>query len=348
MEREPIKNFNLEEARGIFISLGEKPYRAEQLFNWLYEINVASFGEMTNFSKDLRGRMEERYVLSPLTLEERKVSRDGSEKYLFKTRDGHFIESVLIKNESSDEPRLTVCISSQVGCAMGCSFCRTAGIGFRRNLETAEILDQICQVRRISGARNNNIVFMGMGEPFMNYDSVMKAADIMNYSFGFHISTRKITISTCGLKKGIERFIDEKRPYNLAISVNDAFPERRASFMPVEKSNPIADIAELLKRKFPASRNRLTLEYVMRGDNISGEDAAQLKRLFRSGRIKLNLIRLNSGIHGMNPPDNEQVDAFIRELEIMNVPVTLRKSFGEDIDAACGQLSGRRYESGKS
>ncbi len=343
MEREHIKNHTLEEVRAIFLSLGEKPYRAEQLFNWLYEKNVASFDEMTNFSKELRSLLEERFVLSPLAIEDRMLSADGTEKYLFRTGDGHFIESVLIKNEGAEDTRLTICISSQVGCAMGCRFCETAKIGFRRNLRAAEILDQVCQVRRISGLKNNNIVFMGMGEPFMNYDNVMRAADIMNYSFGFHISVRKITISTCGLLEGIERFIDEKRPYNLAISLNDSSPEKRAAVMPVEKRNPVAAVAELLARKFPASRNRVTLEYVMRADNISRDDAARLKRMFRVGWIKLNLIRLNAGAHGMEIPSDEAVGRFIRELEVMNVPVSVRKSYGSDIDAACGQLSGRRY-----
>lgn len=343
MELTAIKNYSLEEARELFSILGEKSFRAEQLFNWLYEINVASFQEMTNFSKELRSRLEERFVISPLEIADRMISSDGTEKYLFRTLDGHFIESVLIKNEGPDDTRLTICISSQVGCAMGCSFCQTSKIGFRRNLEPAEILDQICQVRRHSGQKNNNVVFMGMGEPFMNYDSVMKAAGIMNYSFGFHISVRRITISTCGLMRCIERYIEEKRPYNLAISLNDSSPEKRAEVMPVEKKNPIAKIAGLLSEKHPATRNRVTLEYVMRGDNISRDDALRLKKMFRGGRIKINLIRLNSGDHGFDIPTDAGIAAFIKELGIMNIPVSLRKSYGADIDAACGQLSGRRY-----
>ncbi len=338
-----IKNWTLDEAKEFFASLGEKPYRARQLFNWLYEINVDSFDEMTNFSKELRARLREEFSLSALSVEERAISRDGTEKYLFRTHDDHFIESVLIKRDGSDEGRLTICISSQVGCAMGCRFCSTARIGFKRNLETAEILDQICQVRKISGIKNDNIVFMGMGEPFLNYDNVMRAAAIMNYSFGFHISVRRITISTCGLLEGIERYIDEKQPYNLAISLNDTIPARRARIMPVEKKNSIEQIAHLLQKKFPSSRNRVTLEYVMRADNIAQEDAIRVKKLFRHGNVKINLIKLNAGAHGFEPPCEEDITLFQKELEIMNVPITRRKSFGEDIDAACGQLSGRRY-----
>jgi len=226
---------------------------------------------------------------------------------------------------------------------MGCGFCQTARIGFRRNLEPAEILDQLCLVRRLSGVRNNNVVFMGMGEPFLNYENVIAAADIMNYSYGFHLSVRKITISTCGILPAIERFIDEKRPYNLAISLNDTDPVKRARYMPVEKKYPIEAVAALLEKKFPVSRNRLTLEYIMRRDNISPEDARRMKRMFRHGWIKLNLIPLNRGDHGMELPTDEEMDRFIKDLEVMNVPVSVRKSSGKDIDGACGQLSGRRY-----
>ncbi len=339
-----IKNLSLPEAESLFLSLNEKTYRSKQLFNWLYEINVGSFSEMTNFSKNLRNALDQEFQVSALVLEDRLVSSlDGTEKYLFRTGDGHFIESVLIKNDGTDDGRLTVCVSSQAGCAMGCAFCETAKIGFKRNLEPAEILDQVSHVRRVSGLRNNNVVFMGMGEPFLNYENVMKAADIMNYDFGFHISRRRITISTCGIIKGIERFIDEKRPYNIAISLNDSDPEKRSKFMPVEHAYPIIDIARLLEEKFPVSRNRVTLEYIMRKDNISADDAKRLKSMFKFSHIKLNLIPLNAGNHGMELPDGEEIERFVRELEIMNVPVSVRKSSGKDIQGACGQLSGKRY-----
>ena len=344
MEKKFIKNFSIKELEGYFDSIGEKKYRGKQLMNWLYEKNVDSFQEMTNFSKELRGRLEEAFTVRALEFVERLVSRiDGTEKYLFRTRDGAYIESVLIKSDASEEGRLTVCLSSQAGCAMGCLFCETAKLGLIRNLEAAEILDQLCHMRKISGQRNNNVVFMGMGEPFMNYENVLRAAEVMNYSFGFHISVRKITVSTSGIRAGIERFIDERRPYNLAISLNDTEPEKRRRNMPVERSNPIADIAGMLEKKFPASRNRLTVVYVMRRDNISSEDARRLKKMFRYNRIKLNLIPLNRGSHEYSPPTDEEVSRFVRELEIMNVPITLRRSSGSDIFGACGQLSGKKY-----
>lgn len=339
-----LKDYNFDELLEVFTSMGEKEYRVRQLFNWIYEKNVASFAEMTNFSKDLRSRLDEKFILSPLVLEDRLLSKiDGTEKFLFRTHDDQFIESVFLRNDGTDEGRLTICISSQVGCPMGCRFCETAKIGFIRNLTPGEILDQICHVRRLTGLKNNNIVFMGMGEPFLNYDNVIKAADIMNYTFGFHISVRKITISTSGILPAIERYIDEKRPYNLALSLNDTLPEKRVIHMPVEKKYPFEKIARLLEEKFPASRNRLTIEYIMRGDNISGDDARRLKKMFKYAHIKLNLIPLNPGKHTLPVPGEKEIENFLKELEIMNVPVSIRKSMGQDVSGACGQLSGKKY-----
>jgi len=184
---------------------------------------------------------------------------------------------------------------------------------------------------------------MGRGEPLLNYDNVIKAADIMNYSFGFHISVRKITISTCGIGKGIERFIDEGQQYNLAISLNDTEPEKRRANMPVERKYPFADIVSMLEKKTPSSRNRLTVEYVMRKDNISRDDAMRLKKLFRRSRIKLNLIPLNPNGNG-DAPHADQIESFLNALAIMNVPVSVRASAGSDICGACGQLVGKRSE----
>ncbi|MGL4369110.1 MAG: radical SAM protein, partial [Spirochaetota bacterium] len=252
-----------------------------------------------------------------------------------------------LKNSCTEEGRITICVSSQVGCAMGCTFCATAQLGFIRSLETAEIIDQICQIRRITGLRNNNVVFMGMGEPFNNYDNVMRAADIMNYSFGFHISVRKITISTCGILPGIQRFFRENRTYNLAISLNDTSPETRAKSMPVEKKYPIADIAAFLSSAEPANHGgRVTLEYVMRKDNISREDAQRMKKLFRNSKIKINVIPLNSIKGGDDAPTESERAQFLKYCEIMNVPINVRKSLGSDIDGACGQLSGKKYSEG--
>ena len=343
--KQSIKDFDYDEMCSVIAGFGEKEYRVKQIFVWLYEKNVEVFDEMTNISKDLRNKFNERYIISALSFEDRQISAvDGTEKFLFKTFDNHFIESVLIKSEGDQSGRLTICVSSQAGCPMGCRFCETAKIGFIRNLSAGEILDQICQVRRITGMINNNVVFMGMGEPFLNYDNTLKAADIMNYTFGFHLSVRKITISTCGILPAIERFIDEKRPYNLALSLNDSDSNKRIVNMPVEKKYPFKNIAAVLKDKLPVSRNRLTVEYIMRKDNISMDDVNRLKRMFNYSRIKLNLIPLNTGNHDLMIPEKHEIDSFIKKLEEMNIPVSIRKSMGSDISGACGQLSGKRYK----
>ncbi len=349
MKKQYIKDLTVEETEVLIKEMGLEKYRARQLYTWMYAKNVASFDEMTNFSKLLREKVSEKFELNSLTLKERRISKiDMSEKYLFETFDGHYIESVLIKNKQDDEGRITICISSQVGCPMGCVFCNTAKIGFKRNLSPAEIIDQICFVRRISGLENNNIVFMGMGEPFLNYESVMKAAMIFNYTFGFHISVRKITISTCGILPGIERFIDEEQPYNLAVSLNDTVSERRASYMPVENKYPIKDIAELLQYRKPISHNRMTMEYVMRKDNITVDDAKRLKKMFNFKNIKLNLIPLNAIDDSGNTPSDKDVLEFLNALERLNIISTVRKSLGSDIGGACGQLSGKYYDEGLS
>ena len=339
-----IKNFTLQNAIDFFESVGQEKYRSNQLLNWLYEKNVTSFSEMTNFSKNLRDFLDEKFIISPLELKDRLISKiDNTEKYLFATHDNYFIESILIKNEFSDEGRLTVCLSSQAGCAMGCSICETGKIGFHRNLETGEIIDQLCQIRRVSGLINNNIVFMGMGEPFMNYDNVLNAADIMNYTFGHHISVRKITISTCGIKNAIQKFINEGRPYNIAISLNDTNPEKRKRIMPVEMKFPIKNILSLLEKNSNLFKNRLTIEYVMRKDNISPLDAKRLKDMFVNKKIKINLIPLNIGDHNYIIPSDEDIDRFYKEFLNTNLSVSIRKSMGSDISGACGQLSGRMY-----
>jgi 23S rRNA (adenine2503-C2)-methyltransferase len=345
MQKKIIKDLNLAEAEEFFLSIEEKKYRGKQLFNWIYERNIDSFDLMTNFSKSLRALLSEKFILNPLELIDRRISKiDGTEKYLFKTYDNHFIESVLLKNYTDDKERLTVCISSQVGCGMGCVFCETGKLGFTRNLGTGEIIDQICQVRRISGVKNNNVVFMGMGEPFMNYDNTVRSADIMNYTFGFHISIRKITISTSGLKDKIERYISENRPYNLALSLNDNEREKRIKTMPVEKNNPFSEIITMFRKKLPVAKNRLNIEYVMRKDNIFIHDATRIRKLLEGMKIRLNLIPLNAGDHDLESPDQKSMDLFIDELRKMNIPVTVRKSLGSDIFGACGQLSGREYK----
>ncbi len=344
-----IKDFSLNEAQQYFIENGGKKFRALQLFSWLYIKNCASFEEMSDFSKDMRAELDARFIFSPLKIEDKITSlRDGSVKYLFRTIDDNFIESVLLKNTGESSERITICVSSQIGCAMGCSFCSTASLGIVRNLSCGEILDQICQIRQDSGLRNSNVVFMGMGEPFNNYDEVLKSAELMNLDTALNISVRKITISTCGILPSIERYIKENRPFKLALSLNDTDHEKRLKNMPVENKYPIKKLAEYLSKNFPKGRNRLTLEYVMRQDNISSEDAANIKKMFRNVPIKLNLIPLNPGAGVNNIPSEREINDFVDNLQIMNIPISIRKSLGQDISGACGQLSGRKYKEVKN
>lgn len=343
--KENIKNFSYIELENYFLETGQKKFRAGQIFSWLYQRLAVNFEEMTDLSKTLRAELSARFSVCSLEILEKQVSAiDGSVKYLFKTIDDYYIEAVLLKNDSSDEGRLTICVSSQAGCAMGCTFCETAKTGFRRSLETAEILDQIALIRRDSSLVNTNVVFMGMGEPFNNYSNVIKAAHIMNNDHSFNISVRRITISTCGILPSLERFIDENQPFKLALSLNDTDSEKRAQTMPVERKYPLSEIIQMLEKKFKGSKHRLTLEYVMRKDNTSDEDSRRLKKMFKNVKIKLNLIPLNPGKHSHISADQKQIDEFIKSLQIMNVPVSVRKSLAQDIDGACGQLSGKKYE----
>ncbi|MBN1500357.1 MAG: 23S rRNA (adenine(2503)-C(2))-methyltransferase RlmN [Spirochaetes bacterium] len=339
MEKKYIKNLSLDETENLFKVLQINPERAKELFTWIYEKNTADFHEINIFPLKIRKFLAENYELSPLVAEKVQQSSDGTIKILLKTEDDLYIETVLIPNRQKSKIRYTVCISSQAGCAMGCSFCQTAKTGFKRNLQTAEILDQINHIRRISGIKNNNVVFMGMGEPFNNYDSVIKAAEIMNYTFGFHLSNYKITVSTCGIFDGIRKFVEQKKPFNLAISLNDTDMEKRRLNMPVEKKYPFSEIINYLKIHLPSSKNRVLIEYIMRADNISESDALRLKEIIFSEKILLNCIVLNQGDHNFQIPDSSAVELFLQYLDNLKITYTLRESYGSDISAACGQLS---------
>ena len=340
-----IKNFSLTEAEKLFESYGEKKFRAKQLFGWIYERNVDDFDSMSDFSLALRNRLKENYSIHSLSLEDRvKSSRDNSEKFLFRTEDNEYIESVFLVSDDSEDSRKTICISSQIGCAMNCTFCSTAKIGFKRNLDVAEIIDQISIIRKETGIKNDNIVYMGMGEPFLNYDNVIKSAQIINYSFGYHISSRRITISTCGILPAIQKYISEKQKFNLAISLNHSDNMKRSTIMPINKKYPIEAVAKAISGIDSGFHGRITLEYVMTPDNISKDDAVRIKHLFANSHIKLNLIPINNSESNLSAPSQNMIDKFVENLSIMNIPVMVRKSFGSDINGACGQLSGKKYK----
>ena len=314
-------------------------YRAKQLIHWIYERGATEIDQITVFSRDLRAKLAEKAYISNLDLIERLKSRDGSEKYLFGLEDGLAIESVLIP----DEDRLTLCVSSQVGCAMGCKFCRTGRMGFVRDLRAHEIVDQVIAAGRlISPQKINNIVFMGMGEPLMNVRNVAEAIARMNALLS--LSRRKITVSTSGVVPGIEELPmllgARGITFNLAISLNATTDETRSQLMPINRKYPIAELMQAVRR-FPLQKTRkITFEYVMVGGvNDSIEDARRLAKLVRGIPNKVNLIPLNpfEGC-GLSAPAEGAVVKFQAELDRLGVTALIRKSKGGDIMASCGQL----------
>ena len=333
-----IRNYTYEELKIIFEKNGHKEYRVKQLFKWLYAKGCGSFDLMTDLSKDFREELKASFCIKELKLKTKLQSVDGTQKFLFQTEDGGFIESVLIP----DERRYTICISSQLGCAMDCKFCNTGDRGFERNLETWEILAQLIKVVEITGVKPNNIVFMGMGEPLANYDNVVKAIKTLQNPNGFNYSPRKITLSTCGLADKIE-LLGRDVLVKLAVSLNATTDEVRDKIMPVNKRYPIKRLIESLKN-FPLQKNsEITIEYVLLdGVNDSLVDAERLYSLLKGLKTKINLILFNEwGEKPFTPPNMEKVLSFQQVLWDKGMRVLIRESKGSDILAACGQLRGQ-------
>ena len=316
----------------------QKAFRSKQLFTWMYQHKVERFEEMTNLSKAFRAELERTATLSPLEHTGSHVARDGTTKLTFSCSDRSVVETVFIPSEG----RNTLCISSQVGCAMGCTFCWTAKMGLHRHLTAAEIVDQVVQARRLMGEVNGhigNIVFMGMGEPLHNYDNVVQSIRILTSGEGLDFSRRKITVSTSGLVPALKK-LGQDVDVNLAISLNATTDEQRSSIMPV---NDRWDIEELLEelRSYPLEkRQRITFEYVMiEGLNDTIADARRLVRLLRGLPSKVNLIPFNPHPNApFKPPREEVIDAFRDHLVSKHLSCFRRKTRGQDEMAACGQL----------
>jgi len=314
-------------------------YRAKQFRQWLFKGLVTCFKEMTNVSKDLRAQLEGKARIDHLSLEKKQVSKDRTTKFLFRLEDGHLIESVLIPERG----HFTLCLSSQAGCAMGCRFCLTARQGLKRNLTAAEIVDQVIHVKRSMSDpdRLTNIVFMGMGEPLANYEAVVRALGNLISEEGMNFSHRTVTLSTCGLVPQIQRLGKEIR-VNLAVSLNASDDETRTSLMPVNRKYPLKSLIGALK-EFPLpNRRMITFEYVLVGGvNDRDEDARRLAALLKGLRAKINLIPLNPHPEvDLAPPAAERVLRFQEILIEHRFTAMIRKSKGQDISAACGQLSG--------
>ena len=337
MEKILLKNFSLPELENWAKSAGHKAFRGRQIFQWIWEKGVDSFTEMSNLSKDFIEELEATCSLQLTTVHQVQTSEtQGTSKLLIRLDDGKFVETVLIP----EAKRTTVCLSSQVGCALDCDFCATGKMGLKRNLTSGEIADQLLHVRKFSQRPITNIVFMGMGEPFHNYDQVIKAAGILNAGSGFSHGARKITISTSGLVPQIRRFADEGHRYKLAVSLNASDDASRTRIMPVNKKWDIEELVKACKYYTELSKNMLTFEYVlMQGVNDSLGDARRLSKIANQVFCKVNVIPYNEVAEGYLRPSKKRINTFLEALEGARFGVTVRWSQGDDIDAACGQLS---------
>ena len=319
--------------------VGLEPYRSRQIRQWIFKHLAVSFEEMTNLPKSLRIFLKDRAIINHLETVEKQISKDGTEKFLFELKDGNLIESVLIPERG----HTTLCISSQAGCAMNCRFCRTGKQGLKRNLTPSEIIEQVIMVKRNSErpAKLTNIVFMGMGEPLSNYDSVIKALKNIIDEEGMNFSHRKVTVSTCGLVPEIER-LGNDLTVNLAVSINASDDVVRDFLMPINKKYPLKDLIYACK-KFPLpNRRMITFEYILiKGVNDRDSDAERLCTLLKGIRAKINLIPLNAYAEGdFKPSDDHRIIRFQEILTKNYYTAIIRKSKGKDILAACGQLSG--------
>ncbi len=353
-----LRGLTLAELESFVESLGEKKFRAKQIFRWLYAKRVESIEEMTDLAKPLRARLAEVAEVGALTVVDAQTSAaDGTTKYLFRLADGNHVEAVLIPSEARDDEdvpkRRTVCISTQVGCPLDCSFCATASMKLKRNLTVFEIVDQFLQVQKRSEHRLTNIVYMGMGEPMLNYDNVMTSVDIFTHAEANLVSAHHITISTAGIVDGIVRMTEEYRKPKLAISLHTLDHELRLKLMPIEKKFPLPVLLDAVERYYHVTRRRPTFEYILfDGLNDTEADVQRLVSLSRRIPCKVNIIPFHpiafvapEGLAAtLRPSPRRRVDAFVASLRRKHVTVMIRSSAGEDIAGACGQLAVKKQQ----
>ncbi|AGB40852.1 23S rRNA m2A2503 methyltransferase [Halobacteroides halobius DSM 5150] len=331
---------SINELEEIIKELGEASFRAKQIFSWLYDKKVNEFNQMTNLSKNLRNKLAKKTTIGKLELIASQESADGTEKYLFELEDGKKIETVYLPVQ---EGRKSICISTQVGCAMGCNFCATGLQGLSRNLTTGEIVNQILEVERIKETKITNVVLMGMGEPLANYKQVLKALELINHDLGLNIGMRKVTLSTCGLVPEIRRLAEEKLQLTLAISLHAPNNQLRSKMMPVNDRYPIHDLMEACVYYIQQTNRRVTFEYALvAGVNDSRKHAQQLATLLADKLVHVNLIPINKVEKlSYSNPSNKAIKQFKEELDNQGIPVSIRTERGADIDAACGQLQAK-------
>ena len=331
-----IKDYNLDELKQEITQLGEKPFRAEQIFKWLFVDKVKSFDEMTNLSLELREKLKQNYDICNFNIVKKLESKDGTKKYLFGLSDGNAIESVLMQYHFGK----TVCVSSQIGCKMGCKFCASTGIAFIRSLTSGEIVEQIIAIEQDIGEKISNVVFMGIGEPFDNYDNVMNAVKILNNQKGLNIGARHISISTSGIVPKIYQFADENVQCTLSISLHSANNETRSSMMPVNNAYNIQELIKACKYYISKTNKRISFEYALAKDNNDNQKAAdELVALLHGMLCHVNLIPINKIENGKYiKSSNENIIKFRDYLNSKGITATIRRELGSDIEAACGQL----------
>ena len=331
-----IKDYTLEDLKEELKEIGEKPFRAEQIYKWIYEEEINDFDKMTNLSLGLREKLKELYEIKEFNILKKQVASDGTKKYLFDVLDGNAIETVLMQYHHG----YSICVSSQVGCKMGCKFCASTGIPFGRNLTSGEIVEQIMAVQRDTGIRISNVVFMGIGEPLDNYDNVVRAIHIINHPKGLNIGARHISVSTSGLVPNIYKLAEENIQCTLSISLHATTNEQRNAMMPVNKTYPIEELLQACRDYIEKTHRRISFEYALAKENNDNlEDAKRLVKLLKGMLCHVNLIPINKIENGQyTKSTNENIMKFRDYLNEHGIVATIRRELGSDIDAACGQL----------
>jgi 23S rRNA (adenine2503-C2)-methyltransferase len=339
-----IRHLSLPDLEQYFETIGEKKFRARQVYEWVWQKGALSFADMTNLSKQLRQQLGETFTLPSLTIDTTQHSADGTIKSRFKTWDGHLVEGVLIPTES----RFTACVSSQIGCSLSCKFCATGYMERERNLEFDEIYDEVVlinqQCEKTHGKKLTNIVFMGMGEPLLNYKNVLKAVDKISSPDGLGMSPRRITVSTAGVAKMIRQLGDDKVRFKLALSLHAANDAKRHEIMPINDTNNIKSLVDALNYFYKQTKSEISFEYILFNNfNDSLKDADDLIKIYRQVPADLvNIIEYNPiEFAKFSKPTEEKTEAFMKYLEKNKVNARLRRSRGKDIDAACGQLANK-------
>ena len=345
MNKTDIRSYSLEELQNIVQAFGEPKFKAKQIYQWIWQKGVMDFEQMTNLSKKLREKLEESFVFNTLKKVHEQISLDGTIKTGWGLQDGSIIESVLIPVQKDN--RYTLCVSSQVGCSLNCAFCATGKLKDVRNLTDFEIFEQFLRVNELSkekyGHQLTNIVYMGMGEPLLNYNNVIKSIDKITNPLAYGYSTKRITLSTSGITKGIRRLADDNIKVNIALSLHAADDDKRSEIMPINKSNKLWDVIEALKYMYDINKPRIGFEYIMfNGFNDSFEDADKLIKLTKFFPVKINIIEYNyvEGVD-LKKSKSDKINSFAKYLVDHGVMTTVRRSRGKDIDAACGQLANK-------